>query len=241
MRNHKRSNHYARQLVIVPILPIAFSQQFLYLLHNKISVFARMLSKRTAFIRFSRTDASGYDSACRCASLMSLPMTLMSRTIGRDWVFIVARGALEEAGCELDYIGPLRERHSTFLRAKTLLYRKFKRQAFQRDREPSILDGYARQIERRLQSSNAKIVFSPGSVAIAHLQSDLPVVFWSDGTYAVIQEAYKWELPKSGVQFLLPRGNAMEQRLPSIARGVGDLFFRLGCAVIMRSREGLSC
>jgi glycosyltransferase involved in cell wall biosynthesis len=130
----------------------------------------------------------------------------------RSWSglgFHIAK-ALEGAGCELDYIGPLQERHSAFFRVKTLMYRKFKRQAFQRDREPSVLDGYAKQIERRLQSSDVKVVFSPGSVAIAHLQTNLPVVFWSDGTYAAVQEAYKWELPATPIS--LARGHAMEQR-----------------------------
>ncbi|HEX3358173.1 MAG TPA: glycosyltransferase family 4 protein [Tepidisphaeraceae bacterium] len=130
----------------------------------------------------------------------------------RNWSglgFHIAK-ALEGAGCELDYIGPLRERCSAYFRAKTLLYRKFKRQAFQRDREPAILDGYARQVEQRLRSSDAKIVFSPGTVPIAHLQTNLPVVFWADATYAALQQSYQWELPAAAIS--LKRGHAMEQR-----------------------------
>jgi glycosyltransferase involved in cell wall biosynthesis len=118
--------------------------------------------------------------------------------------------ALEQAGCEIDYVGPLREQFSAWFRGKTLLYRKLKKQAFQRDREPAILDGYARQIEDRLRTSDAKIVFSPGTVAIANLKADRPIVFWSDGTYAAIQKAYRWELPAAKVS--LARGHAMEQR-----------------------------
>ena len=123
--------------------------------------------------------------------------------------FHIAR-ALEQAGCELDYIGPLQERFKNWFRAKTLLYRRLKSQAFERDREPVILDGYARQIERQLQSSAAKIVFSPGTVSIAHLKTDRPIVFWTDATYASVQEAYRWQLPSAPKS--IARGHAMEQR-----------------------------
>src|SRR4051794_14346122 len=124
--------------------------------------------------------------------------------------------ALQNAGCELEYIGPLRERFTACFRAKTLLYRKLKKLAFQRDREPAILNGYARQVEHRLRSSDAKIVFSPGTVPIAHLQTNRPVVFWTDATYAALQRAYRWELPAAPVSFA--RGNAMEKRAIDGAR-----------------------
>jgi glycosyltransferase involved in cell wall biosynthesis len=130
----------------------------------------------------------------------------------RNWSglgYHIAR-SLELAGCELDYIGPLRERFSTYFRAKTLLYRKLKKQAFQRDREPMILDGYARQVEARLGASDANVIFSPGTVPIAHLNTNRPIVFWTDGTYAAIQAAYRWELPATRISSV--RGHAMEQR-----------------------------
>jgi glycosyltransferase involved in cell wall biosynthesis len=118
--------------------------------------------------------------------------------------------SLEMAGCELEYIGPLSERLSTYFRTKTLLYRKLKKQAFQRDREPAILDGYARQVEARLRQSTAQIVFCPGSVPIAHLKTNLPIVFWTDAPYAALQAEYKWELPPTPRSY--NNGNAMEQR-----------------------------
>src|SRR4051794_36341402 len=86
----------------------------------------------------------------------------------RNWSglgFYIAR-SLEGAGCKLDYIGPLKQRYSTYFRAKTLLYRKLKKQAFYRDREPIILAGYARQVEAQLRESDAEVVFSPGTVPI---------------------------------------------------------------------------
>jgi glycosyltransferase involved in cell wall biosynthesis len=123
--------------------------------------------------------------------------------------YYIAR-SLEMAGCQLEYIGPLKEHFSAYFKAKTVVYRKFRQQAFQRDREPAILDGYARQVEKRLKNSDAQIIFSPGSVAIAHLETKLPIVFWSDATYAAVQEAYRWELP--AVPISIERGHAMDQR-----------------------------
>src|SRR3954470_7561352 len=111
----------------------------------------------------------------RCRALMKIAyVTTYDAHNPRNWSglgFHIAR-ALQNAGCELEYIGPLRERFTTYFRAKTLLYRKLKKLVFQRDREPAILDGYARQVEHRLRSSDAKIVFSPGTVPIAHLQTN---------------------------------------------------------------------
>jgi hypothetical protein len=58
--------------------------------------------------------------------------------------------ALEAQGIELDYIGPLRESGALWLKAQQLLYRKVLGQELHRDREPAVLDGYARQVEAQL-------------------------------------------------------------------------------------------
>jgi len=110
--------------------------------------------------------------------------------------FHIAR-ALEAQGCELEFIGPLRERSALYFKALQLGYRKLLKQELQRDREPVILDGYADQIARRLVKSDAQIVFSVGGVAMAHLQTELPIAFWADATYAAAVDSYCWGLPPS--------------------------------------------
>src|SRR5262245_63122855 len=59
--------------------------------------------------------------------------------------------ALEAQGIHLDYIGPLREPRALWLKAQQLIHAKLFRQALHRDREPAVLDGYARQVEAQLQ------------------------------------------------------------------------------------------
>src|SRR5438094_765548 len=105
--------------------------------------------------------------------------------------------ALEAQGCQLDYIGPLRERNAWYFKALQIVYRKLWKCELHRDREPVVLDGYAQQIQRKLERSDAQIVFGVGGVAIAHLQTKLPIVFWADATYAALLDSYRWELPPS--------------------------------------------
>src|SRR5881628_2519499 len=106
----------------------------------------------------------------------------------------VAR-ALEAQGCELQYIGPLRDCGRLLFKGVQLAYRMLKKQAFQRDREPWIINGYARQIEQRLASSNAQAVFAVSAIPVTNLKTTLPIVFWVDATYPAMLESYRWELP----------------------------------------------
>src|SRR3954470_19443313 len=84
---------------------------------------------------------------------------------------------LEARGAAVEYVGPLREERALPLKARQWLYGQILKQALHRDREPVVLDGYARQVEQALARSNADIVFSPGTIPIAHLKTDRPIVF----------------------------------------------------------------
>jgi glycosyltransferase involved in cell wall biosynthesis len=105
--------------------------------------------------------------------------------------------ALESHGAHLEFIGPLREEGALGLKVRQWAYGKLRRQALHRDREPRVLDGYARQVERALLSSRADVVFSPGTIPLARLKTDRPIAFWTDATYASILREYRWELPAS--------------------------------------------
>jgi glycosyltransferase involved in cell wall biosynthesis len=63
-------------------------------------------------------------------------------------------------------------------------------QNYLRDREPDVTHGYARQAERRLAKLPVDVVFSPSTVPIAYLESDLPVAFWTDSTFAGMVDFY---------------------------------------------------
>lgn len=128
--------------------------------------------------------------------------------------------ALESAGCRMQYIGNLKEARPLYFKAMRVLYARLGRCAFQREREPAVLEYYARQVEARLAGSDAQIVFSPGSIPVAHLRTNLPIVIWSDATYPVINREYRWELPPCKRSFR----NGMAQDIETMRRAAMMIF-----------------
>jgi glycosyltransferase involved in cell wall biosynthesis len=53
-----------------------------------------------------------------------------------------------------------------------------------------ILKHYARQVERALRLTKFDVVFSPGTIPIAYLETDKPIVFWADATFAGMVDFY---------------------------------------------------
>jgi len=118
--------------------------------------------------------------------------------------------SLQSQGIGVRYIGPLRERGALPLKAMQLAYQKLLGQALHRDREPAVLDGYARQIEAKLAAiPDVDLVLSPGTVAITRLRTDKPIVTWTDATYGGIVDEYIWEPRASNRSRRL--GNAQER------------------------------
>jgi len=52
------------------------------------------------------------------------------------------------------------------------------------DHEPAMLRRYAAEITRRLNGSGANVVLSRSSIPVSFLESDLPMTFWTDATFA---------------------------------------------------------
>ncbi len=98
--------------------------------------------------------------------------------------------SLQQQSISVEFMGALREDYSLLFKAKQLAYRYFRNQRYLRDREPAILQGYARQIQTRLKQSNAEVVLSPGTVSIAYLDCQQPIVFWTDATFAAMLNFY---------------------------------------------------
>src|SRR4051794_34536210 len=83
--------------------------------------------------------------------------------------------SLEEAGCSLQRIGPLRQRFRISLAVRHRLYRLVGRN-FPPDREGSVLRGYATQVQQALQHCpSCQVVFCPGTTPIAQLETTLPI------------------------------------------------------------------
>jgi len=116
--------------------------------------------------------------------------------------------ALKNQCLSLAYVGPLREKYSLLFKGKQYLYNRFFNKRYLRDREPLILKDYAHQVSRKLSGINSDIVFSPGTIPIAYLECDQPIVFWTDATFAGMIDFYpNWSnLCKETIK----NGNAME-------------------------------
>jgi len=102
--------------------------------------------------------------------------------------------ALKDQTTELEYIGPLETKHTLLLKAKEYAYNNWmshKRYTIERDR--AVVKDYARQIAGKLASRQVDLVFSPmspGSQPIAYLESDRPIVIWTDATFAGALDFY---------------------------------------------------
>jgi len=113
-------------------------------------------------------------------------VTTYDATDVRNWSglgYYIAQ-SLKNQLVSIEYIGSLREKHELLFKAKKLFYKSFFHKMYLRDREPLILKNYAHQVKKQLSSSNSSIVFSPGTIPIAYLDCDQPIVFWTDATFA---------------------------------------------------------
>ncbi|PSN11686.1 group 1 glycosyl transferase [filamentous cyanobacterium CCT1] len=124
------------------------------------------------------------------------------------------RDCLEEAGCSVVGIGGLQQLPNKLTTFKQRFYRKLSRQ-YLLNRDPSILQAYARQVEKQLQHIQPDLIFSPGTIPIAYLKTNFPIVFWTDSTFAGMVNYYP---SFSGLcQETIRAGNRMEQQALSKA------------------------
>jgi glycosyltransferase involved in cell wall biosynthesis len=104
--------------------------------------------------------------------------------------------SLRDAGAELSLVGPLEEPRIEDLlsvRIRRRLYDRLFRNRFgmfDLMYEPAVLRYYAAQVAKKVRGMRPDIVFSPGTLPIAYLETDLPIVFWSDATFAAMIDFY---------------------------------------------------
>jgi glycosyltransferase involved in cell wall biosynthesis len=100
--------------------------------------------------------------------------------------------ALQAAGLETESIGGLKDGYwgARISRLKRAYYSRLNSKKYLRDREPAILKSYALQVKDRLEFVRPDVVFSPGTIPIAHLKTEIPIVFWTDATFAGMVNFY---------------------------------------------------
>jgi glycosyltransferase involved in cell wall biosynthesis len=95
-------------------------------------------------------------------------------------------GQLEKRA-RIERVFPLRQLRKYAFVHKAAYYRA-RGQVYRPDREPLLLKSFAAQIARRLRAADC--VFSPSSIALSYLETDLPKVFLADATFANVVDAY---------------------------------------------------
>jgi glycosyltransferase involved in cell wall biosynthesis len=126
--------------------------------------------------------------------------------------------ALVQSGMSLLRVGPLEERNRYLNKARQEIHRRLSGKSLHRDREPAVLDGYAEQVNNAIVGNKVRAVLSPGTVAVANLRTELPVIVWPDATFGGLVDFYVWEPPPTARSRRL--GNEMEQRALDAAAAV---------------------
>ncbi|MFT3754056.1 MAG: glycosyltransferase family 4 protein [Paludibacter sp.] len=101
--------------------------------------------------------------------------------------FYIAK-ALENQNNQIDYVGNLEMKSTKIMSYKRRGYRKFNLK-FDEYREISVAKHYALEAVRRIDPMS-DIIFSPGSVPIAFLNSNKPKVIYTDACFAGIYGFY---------------------------------------------------
>jgi glycosyltransferase involved in cell wall biosynthesis len=99
------------------------------------------------------------------------------------------RHCLELGGFGIERIGPLERRVRPVARLRQF-EAKLRGRMYGLDRDPLVARHYAEQVERRLETVASDLVFSPGTIPIAHLDGNRPVAFWADATFGAMLDFY---------------------------------------------------
>ena len=119
------------------------------------------------------------------------------------------RKSLSLSGIEIECIDNLNDRWK-ILGIKNILYKNLFSQTYQRIRNPKILKYYAKQVEQNLLKLDVDVVFSPGTIPISYLNTERPIVFWADATFAGMVDFYPGYF--NMCRETIRDGNRMEQQ-----------------------------
>jgi glycosyltransferase involved in cell wall biosynthesis len=98
--------------------------------------------------------------------------------------------SLKGSGLHVETVGNLHSPKARWGKLKKLYYAKRHAQTYLTEREPALVRDYAANLEKRLTALHYDVVFSPGTLPIAYLQTEKPIVFWSDATFAGVIDFY---------------------------------------------------
>ncbi|MDJ1174979.1 glycosyltransferase family 4 protein [Roseofilum capinflatum] len=93
----------------------------------------------------------------------------------------------------LNHLGPLEKYKTPVTRLKWLFYRNLFKQDYYSWAEPVILKSYAKQIEKKLCNSAARLALCPeNAIPFAYLKSPKPLVLWTDAPLGSLINFYSY-------------------------------------------------
>lgn len=96
----------------------------------------------------------------------------------------------KNAGMEVEYIGPLKKELNPINIARYVINQKILGKTDHPQRDLGFLRYYGKQVTRRLQASDADVVVAPGNVGLCYAETQLPMVLWTDCTFASLIDYY---------------------------------------------------
>jgi glycosyltransferase involved in cell wall biosynthesis len=92
---------------------------------------------------------------------------------------------------EVDFLAPLHTiKNDLLFRTKRRVYKYIFGKRYFPERAPRVLDHYTSQVEKMIQEQSYDLIFSPDSMAISHLDIDIPIVFYTDAVFDAMIDFY---------------------------------------------------
>lgn len=87
------------------------------------------------------------------------------------------------AGIYVHNYGNIKPHEPRLLKIKRRIYKRIGKCNYLSDRDPLVLQSFAKKIEQEVGDTGFDVIFSPSSIPITALKSDIPRVFWTDATF----------------------------------------------------------
>lgn len=98
--------------------------------------------------------------------------------------------ALEKHIGDLDYIGNLKTKRFVDYEFKRIINKLFLGKQFIFDVTPRVIQNYAEEVEKRINQKKYDLIFSPGTLPIARLKTNIPIIFWTDSCQPGLVDFY---------------------------------------------------
>ena len=99
--------------------------------------------------------------------------------------------ALAQRGADIHYIGPLKPQYHPVNLARYVWNHHVLGRNDHPQRDPGFLRHYARQVEAALRETEVDVILASGGLPVAYLETDLPLVLWTDCTFAGLHNYYE--------------------------------------------------